>query len=371
MKTGIGAIRERISRMSYQEILHQIDVEALLAHYGAENASEMPHKDGESTEILHSCLLDRVHRHHANGDAHPSASANIEMKTYVCWSFWGGDIIHFIMKMEGFDEVDQALLFAEGFLSGRRIEDTAFRDATIRLIKEMTGSSTHTYGLYTGGNRPSVYSDKVLRPWAFVHPYIVERGIDVETCRDWQIGWDEGENRITIPHFWNGDLVGWQKRVIPSRPGEWPGTKETYPKYRSSSGFPKSFTLYGYDRAKGADTVVVVESPMSVLKAASLGLQTPVVATFGAKIGAAQIDLLRSFDQVIIWMDGDDAGEVGERKLRRELTGRTLRVVDPEPGRDLGDYTDLAEVESALSGAVHTILIDSVRRQRRGHGAAR
>ncbi|QIG58360.1 DNA primase [Gordonia phage Skog] len=371
MRTGIGAIRANIARMDYKEVLARIDVEALLAHYGAENASEIPHKDGESTEILHSCLLDRVHRHHANGDAHPSASANIDNKTYVCWSYWGGDIIHFIMKMERFDEVDQALLFAEGFLSGRLIEDTAFRDDLNRRIKEMTGTSTHGYGLYAGGNRPSVYSSTVLKPWAFVHPYIVERGIDIETCRDWQIGWDERENRITIPHFWNGDLVGWQKRAIPARPGEWPGTAEAYPKYRSTSGFPKSYTLFGYDRATSSDSVIVVESPMSVLKAAALGLTTPVVATFGAKIGAAQIDLLRRFETVTIWMDGDDAGAMAEKKLRRELTGRTLLVVDPEPGRDLGDYTDLDDVERTLSGAVHTILIDAVRRQRGSHGIAR
>ena len=77
---------------------------------------------------------------------------------------------------------------------------------------------------------------------------------------------------------------------------------------------------------------------MSVAHAYGIGLRN-VVATFGAKVSKAQIDLLKAHEKVIVWFDADPAGMAGEAKLLEGLHRHTevLRV-RPEEGKDLADY---------------------------------
>jgi DNA primase len=168
-----------------------------------------------------------------------------------------------------------------------------------------------------------------------------------------RIGYDPVANRIVFPHFWGGKLVGWQKRSIPEStlPGfSWPPTEFQKPKYKNSSGFPKSEHLYMYDAALGEHTVIVVESPMSVAKAYELYIGG-VVATFGAKVSQAQIDLLKYWGRVIVWFDADRAGQAGAGKLVQGLYRHAqVSVVEPEPGKDLGDYHTADQIKSKLKG---------------------
>ena len=189
------------------------------------------------------------------------------------------------------------------------------------------------------------------------HPYLTSRGITEEAVEMLHLGWDEADNRIVFPHFFKGQLVGFQKRAIP--PGPWPESAEQDPKYKSSLGFPKAETLYGYDYCRTRSLmdmhkmthVVVVESPMSVAKAYSLGIPY-VLATFGAKVTPSQLALLHDFASVTVWFDDDPAGRAGERTLVNGLSVSKVLVVDPEPGRDLGDCSTREEVQAMLDSAV-------------------
>lgn len=316
----------------YQEYLRRLDARALLDHYGAERCFEQSGSDG-TTEIVHSCLLDRVEPHHTNGDAHPSACCNIDKKVYVCYSLgFGCDLFHLIMKLEGKESFADSLTAISGFLTGVTQDAETFRTE----VDKMFLTDAYHFDL-------PVYSDRILESWDRPHPYWDHRGISAEAQRLLRLGYDDRERRIVFPHFVNNRLVGWQKRVIP---GE---THPDYPKYRNSSGFPKSETLYALDHAGTSGPVVVVESPMSVARAYSVGLEIPVLATFGAKVTAAQIDQLKRFEVVYIWFDRDGAGLAGEKKLVEELFHHTtVYVVAPDGGIDMGDC-DRAEMESKLA----------------------
>lgn len=346
MRTGIAALREQDFKSQYRDYLNRLDARAVLDHYGAEHAYDLVNSDG-TTEVVHSCLLDTVERHHAHGDQNPSAACNIDKKLYVCYSYWGGDLIHLIMKMEGKDSPEEVAGIINDFLTGVTKEEDVFAAEIAKMME------TAPAGAYAA-ELPS-YSEKIIAPWAFIHPYLAERGIDAGTASFLDIGWDETDNRITIPHFWNGKLVGWQKRSIPPRPGQWPGTDPQVPKYRSTSGFPKSQTLYGWDYLSDApDRLIVVESPFSVIKATALGVPG-VVATFGAKVSGAQMALLHDFKRVYVWMDNDTkspAGRIAERRLVNYLYRHTfVDVVASEPDRDLGDCRSAEEVELKLASA--------------------
>lgn len=319
---------------AYKTMRAMLDMRAVLEHYGAQNVSEAVSSDG-TTELIHSCLLDRVEPHHRNGDANPSASLNVEKGLYVCYNYWGGDVLHLIAKLEGTD-LDGAVPAVTGLLSGSTKTTETFIEQLQRFFAN--------YDRDTVIDLPS-YSERVLDPWMVCHPYMYdERRVSLEAQAALRIGYDERENRIVFPHFWQGKLVGWQKRAIPGRPG-WPGTVPANPKYRNSTNFPKSETLYGYDLAcVTGGPVVVVESPMSVARALTHRIPG-VVATFGAKVSPQQIRLLSDFPKVTVWFDADGAGLAGQRKLVEGLYRQTqVMVVEPEVGRDLADYDTADEV---------------------------
>lgn len=342
MKRGLAAFKDR--DFAYEDFTRRLNAQAVLDHYSADNAYEQTNTDG-TTEVIHSCLLDRVEPHHQNGDQNPSAACNLDKKLYVCYSYWGGDLFHLIMKMEGKESLSGITDLLAQFLDGATKESSSFRDELERRLSDHTQAASRAVH--------SAYSARVLEPWAYTHPYIVERGVDLETASRLQIGYDPQVNRITIPHFWEGVLVGWQKRAIPERPGEWPGSDPAVPKYKSSSGFPKGTTLYHGGRHLEGSSVIVVESPFSVIKAAALGIEVPVVATFGAKITDTQLELMRDFGNVLVWMDDDEAGRRAERKVVNTLYRHTkVSVIEPDEGMDLGDYDSVESVQAKIDGAV-------------------
>jgi hypothetical protein len=357
MKVGINLLERKFQ---YEEYKRRLDVRQVLEHYDAENCHEYVGSDG-TTEVVHSCLLDRVEPHHKNGDQNPSASVNLEKKVYCCYNYWSGDVFHLIAKMEHKGSIGGIVHLIGDFLSGATTDAGELRQ---RLRSHFVKQATYDVDL-------PAYSEKVLEPWMMLHPYASERGITLDAARLLGIGYDEADNRIVFPHFWQGNLVGWQKRSIPERFGVWPGTVPPMPKYRNSSGFPKNETLYAYDLSKCVDSVVVVESPMSVAKAYSLGMPN-VVATFGASVNPTQIDLLKSFAEVTVWMDNDPAGRKGEEQLVRNLYRHTkVRVVSPEKDMDLADYDALdlvkEKVDCGMPAALKIAMYDKEKRYGRAH----
>lgn len=346
MKLGLGQFAQHAR---YTDLRRRLDPRAVLNHYGAENAYEVEGRDG-TVEVIHSCILDRVSRHHRNGDASPSAALNLTTGNYICYLWWGGDLIHLIMKMEDKTSFEEVLPLLGRFVGDATAEPDAFLDQTARVLAAATAGQAHSgYDI-----NPPAYSDRLLTPWAFVHPYLHERGIDSGTASRLAVGWREDDNRIILPHFWRGHLVGWQARAVPDRPGQWPGSAEQRPKYRSSPGFPKADTLYHAGGREGrplpADAVVV-ESPFSVVKAEALAVPG-VVATFGAKISAAQTAMLRGCARVTVWTDGDEPGLSAQRRLTECLYRHTeVRVVTPDEGRDLADCAHADEVAAKLDAA--------------------
>lgn len=346
MTTGMDTLAQQRWYRIYRD---KLDAREVLSHYGAINVTEQPGGDG-TTELIHSCLIDRVEPHHTNGDASPSAALNVEKKVYVCYaSRWKGDLLHLIMKMENCASFSESLARVSELMREGPEDVDSFRQ---RLVERLAGPMAYTQNL------PS-YQPTMMNGWRFTnpHPYLEERGITPEAYDLLELGYDANEVRITFPHYVQGKLVGFQKRVVPPRPGQWPGTVSDIPKYRSSSGFPKAETLYCWDRVDPeAGPIVVVESPMSVAKAYALGVPN-VVATFGAAVSDTQVELLRrSYGTVIVWFDDDDGGRKGERRIVEALPMARTRVVEPEPKRDLGDYASLDEVMAKLATAMPAFL---------------
>lgn len=305
----------------------------LLEEFGVTRIKKTP-----GGELIHSCCLPGTG--HKNGDANASASLNWEKLTYNCFGCGSsGGLLWFIGSCRGVDSDE-----ARDWLGSQTGLGQSVRDLSVLLdlIKKIFAKETYRSPIPR-------YDPTVLDSWTDWdehHPYMTHtrgqlipgtvlrgRGIPGETLDRFRIGYaDEyydGSERIIIPLFWRGELVGWQARALnPALPD----------KYRNSPDFPRDEVLYNYQAE--LTEALLVESPLSVLAHAHHLPQT--TATFGAKVTEAQIRLLRGYDRVVLWFDNDDAGWQATRTVGDALRRYTRVFVVKSPwAADPADMDDL------------------------------
>ena len=292
MRSGFSSIA-RTNKRQYLQVVKNIDAEDVLDYYQADNISLSHSSNGD--ELIHSCLLDRVDPHHSHGDSTPTACLSVDDKLYYCFAYGGGDLFWLLEKLEGSWE------------------------GAVKVIQKLSRGVQ---------DQDSKSSPEILDGWNFIHPYVSSRGVSDGVIIRHRVGYDPESNRITLPLFWNGELVGWQKRALPP---------QSQPKYQNSPGFPKSEVLYL--GGEESDEVLVVESIFSVLVGETLqekgllpGLR--LASTLGAKVSDEQIKLLRNYSKVIIWFDDDQAGKSGALRLLRGLSDYTSVSVVNETGQE-------------------------------------
>lgn len=344
----VNLFEQLANKDRYDEYKRRIDPKLVLDHYGAKNSYEI--QTGDGIEVQHSCLIDQVDPHHTNGDQNPSARMNLEKKLYVCYTYGGGDIFWLIRTMEGKESFTDIIPILGKFLTGSTESKEDF-------LEELEGYFSTQEG---DENEPiPTYSDRVLKQWSVTHPYLInERKVSHEAASRLRVGYDHDERRIVFPLFFEGKLVGWQKRSVPDGLGYPPTLPDMggyLPKYKNTPGFPKSRALYNYDLAleRGREEVLVVESPMSCLKAESLtdgdDILSGTISTLGAKVSDTQVSYLRRFKRVFVYFDSDPAGQKGAQYLTERLYRHTnCVVVDAEEGKDLADYESREEVLSVI-----------------------
>jgi hypothetical protein len=323
--------------------------EELLTEFGV-RASRVNDKTGE---MVHACLVSPgLHR---DQDKNPTASLNYKKLTYNCLGCGSsGGLLWFIATCRGeTSEGARQWLEKTAGLGGQVLE----LDAMLRFLD----------AVYAKAETQPVpkYSEKILQGWAYEHPYLMEaRGISEELYRKFRLGWDPHWDRVVIPHFWNGSLVGWQSRKLPPewRSEQWipkppradgeaqmdihsgnPGS----PKYFSSADFPKETTVFNYDpRQREA---VVMEAMLSAITHDEYFHSE---ALFGAKFTDMQIRRLVKHERVILWMDNDEAGwkaVEGRPEVRPTKARPEGQSAIPGLCELLAPYTEVLVVDSPWS----------------------
>lgn len=262
----------------------------LLEEFGAVSIRHRPSQE----ELTHGCLVSP--EKHSDQMRNPTASLNYSKLTWKCLGCNAkGGILWLITEVRKCTWEEARTWLAK---------ETGTAGAVMPLKQLLE----YYDALYADARkRPApipVYSASVLEPWLqVVHPWLTTgvpdleiegRGIPVDTVHDLKLGWDPSDDTIVIPHFWKGQLVGWQKRRLSG----------SGPKYLSTPDMPKDQTLYDHDPRRG--TAVIVESPMSVARHRH---EVPMEATFGATVTDRQIRLIAShYQRCVLWMDNDQAG---------------------------------------------------------------
>jgi hypothetical protein len=328
--------------MSYFEAVNLPDASKramcleLLEEFGA-SIKRVNDKNGE---ITHGCLVSPGM--HSDQDRNPTAGLNYLKLTYNCLGCQAsGGLLWFIATCRG--ETSQA--------ARQWLEQTAGLGSSVMELEAMLRFLDN---MYATRNKPPIpsYSDRALNPWDFVHPYFTDpfdphpdrggREIPLETYRKFRLGWDPEKDRVVLPHFWKGKLVGWQTRKMPfeylskvPEPGQ--------PKYHSSPDFPKDSTIFNYEPK--ASTAVVVESMMSVLRHIH---KIHMEGTFGASVTDLQVRLLVKHEICVLFMDPDKAGWRAVEGQAEEPKTKTSPGKERIPGmaEQLAPYCDVRVVDS-------------------------
>lgn len=243
-------------------------------------------------EIIHLCLMPW------HNEKTPSAALNVDSLTYRCLGCDAKGGLYWLLatvRGQNWAEVKDWLSTETG-LGGKDFQLGPLLEFLDSLENQRaTGSKLATMPRYP---------DKAIEKWCeHIYPGLTTgvpdlgipgRGIPEENLRASKVGWDMEKNRVVIPNYWKGELVGWQSRRI---------VNDGTPKYESSPDFPSDSTILGLPER--GQMVVVVESPMSYLRHLH---HLPVAATWGASISAKQIQLLKWHPEVCFWLDNDPAG---------------------------------------------------------------
>ncbi|MBX9787276.1 MAG: DNA primase [Pirellulales bacterium] len=309
-------------------------------------------------------------------DRRPSLQVNPERQTFKCWVCdLGGDIFSFVMQAEkvSFPEAMQLLADRAGIslrptprggLSASGESAGASADPKAELYRAMAWAVEQ----YSNNLQTSPQAD-------VAREYLADRGITTESVRKFRLGfapdrWDwlleraraaqiSAKTLETVGLVTRGERAGsvydrFRGRVLfaindtQGRPVALggrilPSLAETSPaKYINSPETPlfsKSSLLYALDTAKEAlrqaeaKRVLVVEGYTDVVIAHQSGFRNT-VAVLGTALGEKHVRLLRRYaDQIILVLDGDEAGqrrtnEVLELFVAEQVDLRVLTLPD-------------------------------------------
>lgn len=298
---------------------------SLLAEFGATRIKV----GGDGEELIHGCLL--PFGKHKNQDVEPTASLNWKKLVYKCLGSCdaGGGLLWFIGLCRG----------TSGNDARRWLDSETGLGADGMSLSALLSYFDSVYNPQHCMAPPMPKMNaSVLDQWLAIHPYLTEiRGIPEANVMKHRVGygtfrvrrgedWVDSE-RIVIPHFWRGTLVGWQTRRL---------LKDGTPKYQSSPDLPRESTIYAYDPTR--PHVVVVESPMSVIAKSHV---LPLEATFGNAVTPKQTRYLSHHPRVTLFFDNDEAGWTATEKVGEALQPYCdVRVADNPWNEDVAGLPD-------------------------------
>lgn len=252
-----------------------------------------------------------------------SFQVNFDKDAFNCFSCDArGNVLDFVAAMEKCSVRDAALKLQQWFAITAVPEPGENPVDTMAKIP-IPGAEQNTRGEEQPANEPLKFQLKGIDP---LHSYLADRGITQPTAESFGAGFFSGKGsmsgRIVIPiHNERGELVAYAGRAI----------DKTEPKYKFPAGFHKSQVLFNFHRAVNQDDclVILVEGFFDTMILHQAGFPTA-VGLLGCQLSVVQEQLLVSrFEEVIVLLDGDEAGRTASRDIAARLvTQMFVRVVD-------------------------------------------
>ena len=310
--------------VDFRAIREAVTIEAVLGHYGLQ---EKMKRNGDN---LSGCCP--IHKGTNPTQFRVSVSKNV----WNCFSECkrGGNVVDFIACMEDVSPFAAAQKAIEWFkLDPERVYTKSERSpektkksspavsepAAPPKPAEKPVPQVETKPSSDAPNPPLKFRlDKLQRD----HPYLLDRGLTLETIVDFGVGFcAKGmmSGRIAIPiHNVDGEVVAYT--------GRWPGEPPVgTPKYKLPPGFRKSLELFNLDRVvkePAEKPLVIVEGFFDAMLLHQRACRK-VVALMGSTLSVGQEELLRrnkhQYDRIYIMLGEDAAGRAARETIALRL----------------------------------------------------
>lgn len=317
-----------------------------------ENKVELIRKSNDIVEVISSYLpLTKKGKNYFgvcpfHDDTNPSMSVSSDKQIYKCFSCGAsGNVITFVMDYEKVDFKEALSILAK----------RAGIDFIKSNVKEKEAQFDKYYKMYDLALK--LYQNNINSKYgADAIKYLENRYITKEIIKEFKIGLslDKNEltkillnkgytnkeiedyglsngiydlyfNRIMFPLFDTNDrVVGFSGRIYKNKDSsKYINTKET-------PIFKKGELLYNYFKAKDfvrqEKKLLIVEGFMDVIRLYSIGVKN-VVALMGTALTKDQISLIKRLSKnIILCLDGDQAGKKAMNSVGEDLTNAGLNV---------------------------------------------
>jgi len=320
----------------------------------------------------------------------PSFFISPDRNNYYCFGCGAkGDIFSFVQEFESLDFVGAIKVLAER--AGVPLEE----------YRKVKGVETNEFErIYLATEEACIFFQKNLSKNQEALIYLKNRGLKIETVRDWRVGfatadwrtlkeylegrgfsesellkaglikekeggssYDRFRGRIMFPIFdSSGRVIAFSGRILHEKKDE----EVTEPKYLNSpetSIFEKSKTLYGMQIAKYKIKenycAILVEGQIDLLMSHQAGFSNT-IASSGTALTPEHVTLIKRYtDKLVIAYDGDKAGQSASLRAWQLslLAGLDVEVVLIEGGKDPADSIkeDASRWKEALDKSEHIV----------------
>ena len=240
-----------------------------------------------------------------------------------------------------------------------------YRGGLVKLVMDVTGKGMwdaqrliHTYGadpvarvIVEDEEPPAPVIDLSERLEVFGEPparALRRRQLERAAATRHGLLWDTGESAWVLPiRAPDGALMGYQTKSPTRVLNHPPGMR------KSRTLFGLDFLLEGRTPGRTGDYVILVESPLDVVRLDGMGY--PAVSSFGAGVSDDQLRLLiRYFDSLLLGLDNDRAGQTETERILAEGWHRRMPTeilsYEHTKAKDVGEMTD-DEIELAVENA--------------------
>lgn len=266
-------------------------------------------------------------------DSHPSWYMNTTTGAWLCFSCGQRGSLRYLVSLLGLD--------------ASMVEDLAIETARAGVQKwqdeedeEAGAPAKPSVFVSEYGFNKNPYPPKLMR---------ARRDFRKEQAQTYNVRWSKDDKCFLIPVYAFGalgELLGWQEKSK--------GYFNNVPE-----GMEKSKSLFGYGALYNTRKVILVESPLDVLRMANHGI-TGALATYGSFVSNDQLEALGAaslhVEQVILAFDNDEAGQAANdhcyRALRGVLDVRFAKYPSKKLGKDPGEWP-VEEMQAAINEASH------------------
>lgn len=306
----------------------------------------------DTTGAEHTALCPMHFKRTGKEDRNPSWSINAETGQHLCWSCgYKGGLLRLVADVNGFVKI-----WGES-------EVPDYEQAKRWLLTAAAMTPEDMEAALQKANRRVQYEPPVpmseARLAVFVDPpeeALKRRRLTLSACQMYEVLWEPKKEWWITPlrDVIDGKLIGWQEK------SEF--AEDRYFKNRPPT-MKKSLTLFGYNVLyvlEDLSRVIVVESPLDAVRVyCATGI--PAVATCGAHVSEAQIQLLRNVEEIIWAMDNPMIDMAGRKACHMLLDmgkhyGLNAKFFNYEGTvmKDPGEMKD-ADIQDAVENAIHAI----------------